>query len=552
MAFPNFSTAGVVLEGVGFFSNNHKASFYGIGMMRTNCRSEDINILVQHQGSPINHVMDGPFPIDFPVENSENYNGTGTIYYGLQVTSSSHEVCALETPILGNVIADNRDEGAMKLVVADGLNGNGVILNEIECSVPTSPFAANSKINLPNPKHKLLDEMSTSEVMGPFDKLSPISKNLVEAEQLENRVMAYSEPKSKVFSTPEVLLEGKILEETEPWKGEECPAPEMLMEPIVSPPSCAYCLKVNEADLSSWMIVIPQEQKSQATSSDTGIAADSITIANEEIDLNIIEGNDEMVIQQHIPTIETRAKDMDTRKHAEVEPLVMIVDAQGALIGKDKAVGIEKESANIEIEMNTERYEPIDRGKECMTEGPEHVPGKPNVFEKASSVPDSTNCVSETTILSSGKHKLVNRELVSLLQTKPGDGDGEALPLLTPGDQFPPKTFPESTFSMALNISFTSDKVTDIENETELKNYANGSSMKIMKSVTAFPDETNDARDKNYSVEFEEQDCEEEFVLISKQPSLREIQLIVWGCRRISEVTMINYPIIHMRYQKPN
>ncbi|PHT58789.1 hypothetical protein CQW23_01152 [Capsicum baccatum] len=56
------------------------------------------------------------------------------------------------------------------------------------------------------------------------------------------------------------------------------------------------------------------------------------------------------------------------RKYNKVKPLVMIVGSQGTPIGEDKSLGVEKEIANVEIGMNTEQYEPIDRGKECTSE----------------------------------------------------------------------------------------------------------------------------------------------------------------------------------------
>ncbi|PHT50243.1 hypothetical protein CQW23_09990 [Capsicum baccatum] len=117
---------------------------------------------------------------------------------------------------------------------------------------------------------------------------------------------------------------------------------------------------------------------------------------------------------------------MDARKRAEMEPLVMIFYSQGTLISKDKVVSVEE---------NTEPYEPIDRGKVCRTEDPEQVPGKPNVFERVFS--GSTNCVSETTLLSGSEHQVANRELVFLIQTKLSDGDEEGLPLLKRSDLFP-------------------------------------------------------------------------------------------------------------------
>ncbi|PHU29556.1 hypothetical protein BC332_01649 [Capsicum chinense] len=56
------------------------------------------------------------------------------------------------------------------------------------------------------------------------------------------------------------------------------------------------------------------------------------------------------------------------RKYNKVKPLVMIVGSQGTPIGEDKSLGVEEEIANVEIGMNTEQYEPIDRGKECTSE----------------------------------------------------------------------------------------------------------------------------------------------------------------------------------------
>lgn len=40
----------------------------------------------------------------------------------------------------------------------------------------------------------------------------------------------------------------------------------------------------------------------------------------------------------------------------------------GTPIGEDKSVGMEEETDNVEIGMNTEQYEPIDKGKECTSD----------------------------------------------------------------------------------------------------------------------------------------------------------------------------------------
>ncbi|KAJ8536848.1 hypothetical protein K7X08_035249 [Anisodus acutangulus] len=225
---------------------------------------------------------------------------------------------------------------------------------------------------------------------------------------------------------------------------ELCPIPEMQLEPMHK---------------TLWQpMVLPVEQ---------------LALSPNSMGISIVEQNDEMVIDDHLSTINIRAEEKHARKYDEVEPLVMIVDSQGTPIGKDKAGGVEEETANIEIEMNTEQYEPIDRGKEC-TDEPEQVPGKPNVFEGASSVPGSTNCVSETSLITSGKHQMTN---------------------------------------FLLRPFFTSDSkvtdVSDIENGTELKNYLNSFSMKIMTSVTAFPNETTEEMDKSYVVEEDKERVDE-------------------------------------------
>ncbi|PHT41057.1 hypothetical protein CQW23_19911 [Capsicum baccatum] len=104
------------------------------------------------------------------------------------------------------------------------------------------------------------------------------------------------------------------------------------------------------------------------------------------------------------------------RKYDKVEPFVMIVGSQGTPIGEDKSLGVEEEIANVEIGMNTEQYEPIDRGKECTSE---------------SKVPD----------------------------------------------------------------------LVDIAYRTELKNYMHSFSTKIIKTVTAFPNEISNEMDINYAIE---------------------------------------------------
>ncbi|KAM3216527.1 hypothetical protein P3L10_025968 [Capsicum annuum] len=86
---------------------------------------------------------------------------------------------------------------------------------------------------------------------------------------------------------------------------------------------------VNEFEIS---YVIPKIQNSHD--------ADQIIKFDEEIDLNKVKDDDEIVIQEDPSSIETLGEDMDARKHAEVEPLVMIFYSQGTLIGKDNVVAV--------------------------------------------------------------------------------------------------------------------------------------------------------------------------------------------------------------------
>ncbi|KAK4349311.1 hypothetical protein RND71_032066 [Anisodus tanguticus] len=110
----------------------------------------------------------------------------------------------------------------------------------------------------------------------------------------------------------------------------------------------------------------PEKPKNlRATNGDTGRATDLITKADKEIDLNKVEENDEMVIQEHLSTVETRAVETDATQNEKVEPATRIGDSHGTFLDKEDVVmSIEQEIDDVDAEMENEQYEPLGGGKE--------------------------------------------------------------------------------------------------------------------------------------------------------------------------------------------
>ncbi|OIT07216.1 insulin-degrading enzyme-like 1, peroxisomal [Nicotiana attenuata] len=233
-------------------------------------------------------------------------------------TISSQEVCVPRTSILDVVVANNKDTNSMNLDLEVDLEEHGADKEENRLFVCPSPLDVNTR--------KMFDEILSSRQDRQAQRLSS-----------QLREIKYSwETTTNLDDRTYLIMEEVKKRETEE---RNCPLTCEKPGPLVT--------MVNNKD-SCHIIHAPT-----AAETATGGVFD-VEFGEVTEDHELAVARRVSMVEEDLSTIRTGAKEMDARKHKEVEPVATLVDSQNILMGKDEVKVAAEETVKVETDMGTE------------------------------------------------------------------------------------------------------------------------------------------------------------------------------------------------------